>query len=295
MLKREGLIDAWHDRKIPVGNEVDSSIDDKLEVAEVILLLISPDFLASPYCYDKEVQRAMQRHEERSARVIPVILRPCDWKSAPFGKLLAAPKDGKPVTKWPDRDEAFVAIVQQIRAALPATPSAAIPKRPLSTDAPKAASAAGPRSSNLRLKKNFTDADKDRHLDEAFDYIALFFENSLRELGDRNPGIEGRFKRIDARLFTTVLYRDGKEVSRCSIRQGASHGFGRGITYSANESGMGNSFNEQLTVEADEQSLFLKPMGMRMWVSGGQKQSEHLTFEGAAEYYWGMLIEPLQR
>jgi hypothetical protein len=58
---------------------------------------------------------------------------------------------------------------------------------------------------------------------------------------------------------------------------------------------MTHSFNEQLTVEADEQSLFLKPTGMRMWMPGGQKQRDHLTFEGAAEYYWEMLMEPLQR
>lgn len=293
MLKREGLIEAWHDRKIPVGNEVDTSIDDKIEVAEVILLLVSPDFLASSYCYDKEVQRAMDRHEEGSARVIPVILRPCDWKSAPFGKLLAAPADGKPITKWPDRDEAFVNVVQQIRAALPSIPSVPISKSSLSANAPRTASAAGPRSSNLRLKKTFTDADKDRHLDEAFDYIALFFENSLKELADRNPGIEGRFKRIDARSFTGVIYRNGEAVSHCAIRHGASRGFGGGITYSADERGNGNSFNEQLTVEADEQSLFLKPMGMQML--GRQDQNDHLTFEGAAEYYWAMLIEPLQR
>jgi hypothetical protein len=294
MLKKEGLIEAWHDRKIPAGDEVDARIDDKLEAADVILLLVSPDFLASSYCYDREVQRAMERHEEGAARVIPVILRPCDWKNAPFRKLLAAPRDGKPVTKWPDRDEAFLDVVQQIRAALPAAAAVHIPRPPARRQS-NTASSTGPRSSNLRLRKNFTDADKDLHLDEAFEFIALFFENSLKELQDRNPGVSGRFKRIDARLFTAVIYREGKEVSRCSIRQGASHGFGRGITYAANEAGISNSFNEQLTVENDEQSLFLKPMGMRMWTSGGQKQNDHLTFEGAAEYYWEMLIEPLQQ
>lgn len=294
MLKREGLIEAWHDRKIPAGSEVDTSIDEKLEAADVILLLVSPDFLASSYCYDKELQRGMERHEEGSARVIPVILRPCDWRSAPFGKLLAAPRDGKPVTKWPDRDEAFVEVVQQIRAALPSKPKADEAPSSQFKSAPHQP-VRGPRSSNLRLKKTFTDANRDQFADETFDYIARFFENSLNELAERNPGVEGRFKTIDARSFTAVIYRDGKAISRCAIRHGASQGFGRGITYSADDRNIGNSFNEQLTVEADEQSLFLKPMGMRMWTSGGQKQNDHFTFEGAAEYYWAMLIEPLQR
>ena len=294
MLKREGLIESWHDRKIKAGSEVDNSIDEKMETAQVILLLVSPDFLASQYCYEREMQRAMKRHEEGSARVIPVILRPCDWTSAPFGKLLAAPKDGKPVTKWPDRDDGFLDIVQQIRAALPAAPKQA-PHSAKIAALPTALPPIGPRSSNLRLKKTFTDANRDQFVDEAFDYIARFFENSLNELRERNPGVEGRFKRIDARSFTAVIYRDGKAISRCAVQHGASQGFGGGITYSADDRNMGNSFNEQLTVEADEQTLFLKPMGMRMWMSGGQKQSDHLTFEGAGEYYWAMLIEPLQR
>jgi hypothetical protein len=118
MLVREGAIETWHDRAIPVGDEIDKSVDENLERAEVILLLVSADFLASPYCYEKEMQRAMQRHEEGSARVIPVILRPCDWKTAPFGKLLAAPTDAKPITTWTDRDTAFLDVVRHIRAAL---------------------------------------------------------------------------------------------------------------------------------------------------------------------------------
>lgn len=118
MLKREGLIEAWHDRQIPTGDEIASAIDGKLEIADVILLLVSSDFLASSYCFDIEMQRAMQKHQEGSGRVIPVILRPCDWHNAPFGRLLAAPKDGKPITKWTNRDEAFLDVAKQIRTAL---------------------------------------------------------------------------------------------------------------------------------------------------------------------------------
>src|SRR5688500_16580070 len=77
MLKREGLIEAWHDRRIPAGSHLDDAISSKLEEAEVILLLASPDFLASEYCWGTEVRRAMERHEAGEAVVIPVVLRPC--------------------------------------------------------------------------------------------------------------------------------------------------------------------------------------------------------------------------
>src|SRR5262249_17076867 len=95
-MKRDGLITGWHDRRIGAGMEWKSSIDEHLESAGVILLLISSDFLDSDYCYDVELKRAMERHEKGEARVIPVILRHCDWSSAAFAKLQALPKNAKP-------------------------------------------------------------------------------------------------------------------------------------------------------------------------------------------------------
>lgn len=117
MLQRQGVIRSWHDRKISAGTEWAQAIDDRLNSANIILLLISDHFLASDYCYDVEMQRAIARHEAGEARVIPIILKPVDWSGAPFGKLQAFPKDAKPVTKWPNRDEAFLNIAQGIRQA----------------------------------------------------------------------------------------------------------------------------------------------------------------------------------
>ncbi|MEH2207256.1 MAG: toll/interleukin-1 receptor domain-containing protein [Nostoc sp.] len=115
MMKRQGVIEAWHDREITAGSEWANAIDDNLELADIILLLVSANFLASDYCYDKEMTRAMERHETREARVIPIILKPSDWNGAPFGKLQALPKNAKPVTTWPDQDEAFLNVAQGIR------------------------------------------------------------------------------------------------------------------------------------------------------------------------------------
>src|ERR1700733_9011230 len=118
MLKRQGEIETFPDRRIAAGNEVDSSISAELERADVILLLVSTDFLASAYCYDIEMKRALERQERGEARVIPVILRPCEWKEAPFGKLMATPRDGKPITSFPDLDDAFLQVTQAIRQAV---------------------------------------------------------------------------------------------------------------------------------------------------------------------------------
>jgi DNA-binding XRE family transcriptional regulator len=116
-LKREGPISSWHDRKIGAGNEWAGQIDTHLKTADIILLLVSPDFIASDYCYDIEMKRTMLRHDAGEARVLPIILRPCDWHKAPFGKLQVLPTDGKPITgrSWRNLDEAFFDVVQGIR------------------------------------------------------------------------------------------------------------------------------------------------------------------------------------
>lgn len=118
ILCRRGLIQAWHDRRISAGDDWEKEISGNLERAQIVLLLISSDFLASEYCYGVELQRAMQRHEAGEALVIPIILRPVDWRDAPFSKLQALPKDARPVTTWSNRDKAFLEIANGIREAV---------------------------------------------------------------------------------------------------------------------------------------------------------------------------------
>ncbi len=98
ILQRQGVIKAWHDREISAGTEWANEIDRHMESARIILLLVSANFLASDYCYDIELKRAIERHEAGEACVIPIILKPVYWNGAPFAKLQALPKNAKPVT-----------------------------------------------------------------------------------------------------------------------------------------------------------------------------------------------------
>jgi hypothetical protein len=118
LLERQGVIKAWHDRNITAGEEWKDAIDNHLESANVILLLVSSDFLASDYCYDIELKRALERHESNEARVIPIILRSVDWHGSTFGKLTALPKDGKAITSWSNEDEAFTDVVKGLRRVI---------------------------------------------------------------------------------------------------------------------------------------------------------------------------------
>jgi len=118
ILKRQNLIRTWHDRQITAGAEWGQDISDHLNTADLILLLISANFIASDYCWDIELQRAIQRHDAGEACVIPIILRAVEWRTALFSKLKALPTDGRAVTSWPIRDEAFADIAKGISGVI---------------------------------------------------------------------------------------------------------------------------------------------------------------------------------
>jgi len=118
LLKRNGYIEQWHDRCITAGTNLSDKISSELENANIILLLVSSSFLASDYCYQIEMKRALERHEKREARVVPIIIRSVDWSSAPFGHLLCLPKDGYPVTSWANQDEAWTDVAKGVRAVI---------------------------------------------------------------------------------------------------------------------------------------------------------------------------------
>lgn len=129
-LKWEGLISTWCDRQIMPGANWAGVIDQRLEQASLILLLVSADFLASDYCYQVEVKRALELHQAGKAIVIPIVMRPTDWKGTPFGQLQALPTGVRAITEWSNQDDAFVDVVAGIRRvveALATRPPGAMP------------------------------------------------------------------------------------------------------------------------------------------------------------------------
>jgi 5'-methylthioadenosine/S-adenosylhomocysteine nucleosidase len=114
LLQRARLVDVWSDREIEVNEDWRQQISDDLERADIILILVSADFIASDYCYEKEMKRALERHEKGEVRLIPVILRDVNLKGAPFADLQYLPKDGRPVTLWKDRDTAWRSVSEGI-------------------------------------------------------------------------------------------------------------------------------------------------------------------------------------
>src|SRR5437763_11306024 len=113
-LKRRYQLTNWHDREILPGEEWEQAIDTHLNSAHIIFLLISPDFMASDYCYGKEMKRALERHKAGTCRVVPILLRPTYWEEAPFSSIQLLPTNARAITSWPNPDEAFQDVVTEI-------------------------------------------------------------------------------------------------------------------------------------------------------------------------------------
>jgi hypothetical protein len=115
LLKRQQYIEGWHDRKIVAGKEWAGHIDAHLAEADIVLLLISPDFMASDYCTEVELKTALERHQRRLSRVVPILLRPTDWETSDIAKLHGLPTNAQPITTWRNEDAAFTNVAQGIR------------------------------------------------------------------------------------------------------------------------------------------------------------------------------------
>jgi len=118
ILCRQGLISEWNDRKIMPGKKWEEEINAYIDKADLILLLISPDFIASDYCYGIELKKALDRHENNVSKVVPILIRPVDWQDEPISRIQALPKDATPVSTWSDRDEAWIDVAKGIRTAV---------------------------------------------------------------------------------------------------------------------------------------------------------------------------------
>lgn len=299
VLKRQNIIDVWSDHCIRPGEELDPAIVAAMERADFFLLLVSTDFIDSDYCIEKEMKHALERHAAKTATVIPIIVRPCDWKHTELGRLKVLPTDGKAVIKWQILDEAFLNITEQLREMLQEktcqplrTLESAMPRMvvPAAASAMRQEAVRMPRSSNLALPRRFTDEDRHDFLVKTFSYIQSYFESSLQELEARNTGITSRLTVVSAEAFKAVVFREGRRIAGCRVMIGSS--FGKGIIYSGSEAAPDNSYNELLSIDDDKHAFYLTAsMGM----FNGRNHEGRLTDEGAAEHLWSMFISDLQQ
>ncbi|MES2460256.1 MAG: toll/interleukin-1 receptor domain-containing protein [Armatimonadota bacterium] len=285
MLQREGSISAWTDRAVLPGTPLDGEIDKQLQNSALFIALLSPDYIASGYCYDKEFEKAQALHEAGKLRIVPVILEPCDWLNTPFRNFMALPKDGKAVSNWTNQNTAYLDVVTGLRGVLQASASGSAPVT--GTGVPSAVTVRRP-----RVKQDFDSIQKSDFADKAYDVIQNYFRASCDEINSVGDTLRAKFERMSATAFTCTV------VNRAKIRGGEAHitvtnakgryHFGN-ISYIYAPHSTDNSSNGSYNVEADDYNLFLTPGPMAML--GGRDEATKLSPEQAAENLWNAFVK----
>jgi len=294
MMKRQGLIQTVHDRRIVAGVDLNQAIDAYVEKADIILCLVSPDFIASDYCYSQEMARALERHRSAEAKVIPIILRHCDWKHTPLAELRGTPRDNKPVMAWSDRDEAWLNVTNDIREAvadLGCKPAPAVSTSAPTSDGGIEIAEPRPRSGNLSISREFTDLERDGYVRETFAFVQEYLANSLEEVKARHSNVAGEVTALDQNRFTMVAYRDGHKASAMTVFMGGMARAGREISFHLSDDGATNTSNGSFYLAEDDHGLGFKSM----FGSFGGNRDILMRRDDLAEQIWKAFVDPLQR
>lgn len=279
MLRREGAIKAWTDHEISAGGRLDSEIKSALEKSDLFLALVSPDYLASRYCYEEEFQHALLLEKAGSIRIVPIIVEPCEWKQSPFKDFKALPKDGKSISEWTNKNIAYLEVVTGIRALLSASVKPAVPSAP--TTEPNVQLQTGRRP---RLKRDFDAIQKSDFLDKSFGEIRSYFEASCNELNLTGEGnLKARFETMDQTAFTCSVVNRAmqKGEAHITVRNGKRGGFQGEISYLFQRWADNNTSNGFIHVEADDYALFLTKSN---FMNPGEVKKN--TAEQVAESLW---------
>jgi hypothetical protein len=205
-LQREGLIQTWEDRKIQAGDVLEKQIFHALEASQLFLALLSPDYIASTYCYEKEFQRAIQRQQAGELMIVPIILEPCDWLSTPFSKFKALPKDGKPVSTWENRNTAFLDVAQNIRKLVQGD----IGKQTIKLNT------TSPLSRNYRVQKDFDSIERLEYVEKTFHDIKEFMRRNIEEV-IQIDNVKVRVLKEDGQTFKALLVNRNKVATETEL------------------------------------------------------------------------------
>lgn len=286
VLKKERQIDVWYDHEILAGSDIDCEISEKLESSDLILLLVSPDFLASDYCTNKEMSRALERHHSGDARVVPIILEPCDWINSPLGRLKALPKDARPISAWNNKNDAFTDVVQELRRILN-TEKSCFTSHEESTKVAEFEEFLTPQNkTDYRVKREFNVIDVSCFRDDTFRIIADYFEQSAVDIGGL-PDVSARFVHRSSTCFvcTVINSRLTHGTAHITVRL-ANEGQGLGdLSYSFRENASANEANGMYFIQSDDYELFLK-----FWMDSGERD-EKLSPVMVAQELWKKFLE----
>jgi len=285
-LKRDGHINTWYDREISAGGILNEEIRQNLDSSDIFIAITSPDFLGSSYCYDKEMTWAIERHELNNMRIVPIIVEPCDWLNSPLSKFRATPTDGKPISSWSNQNNAFLEVINDLRAIT--KPSTKIKEvkhhspTPNKGQRPEAVS----KMSNLRVKKDFDKIEKVEFKKTAYSEIAETLKQWCTEANDVE-GLRAKFEMNGENRFFVTLVNKAKSnaTSERTVYTSEGSSFGSGINILNSRSDSSTSSNGSYSVNADDYHLFLSSLFSML----GNREKKMTPLDAANEIWNAMM------
>lgn len=274
VLRREGVLGQWFDQKILAGGKIDAEISRELENSNLFLALVSADFLASNYCYEREFSRAIELEEAGKLRIIPIVVEPCEWQRTPLQRYKALPKDGKAVSEWTSQDNAWLNVVSEIRKV--------IEQGDWRERTPKTSVDTKVKGQKYRLKRHFDEVDRMNFRDTAFAELRDYFQKAAAEVAEIEE-IKSRFVRLGDDGFTCTIVNRALQIGTAHITVYSSAGkysFGD-ITYTFQERAERGTANGWFSVVWDDYDLFLEHNNMMRG-----EADKRLTPRAAAETLW---------
>lgn len=276
-LQRDGSVAGWYDRDIRAGERFDSEIERKLVEADVFLACVSPDYIASNYCFEKELQTALAREARGELAIVPVVFEPCEWRETDLRQFKAVPRDGKAVTEHTNQNVALLDVVTELRRLVSSIHA------PIETKSAAAPVETATPSHRYRVKRDHDELHKRDFVEGAFAEIYKFFEASVQELSIV-PEIEARLSPLTADHFSCTIINRGlrRGFETLHVRLGGSWG---AIDILYGERNSTGTSNGGFGVEADEYQLYLRPLMFRIF--GEEKRASPRE---AAQMLWDDLL-----
>lgn len=280
-LVRDGKLTSWTDEQILAGSHLDSSISKELQSSQLFIALLSPDYLASNYCYEREFKKAVEMNQAESLLIVPVIAEPCDWLHTPFREYKALPQDGKPISTWENGNTAFLNVTQSLRKLLEGTPigegsSSVLDKQSTSN------------IRNYRVKKDFDSIEKLEFVEKSFKEMVEVIKRYSEEINSLENTKTRTLKNTNTE-FQCMLVNRNKIASESQLHlaingtssvQKAFHFNNAEITYILTD--INNRSPRGFALSQDDYHLFWTESNMYF----GNQQAKELSIREMVDIIW---------